>query len=101
MPMRSRSRTEMFRVTTGSLDLYRRRHTGRSPRRVICSQIHGVKNVEIDGCMEALHLCEAVDLVQVVDDVSIVLHINLWSSGTAHALSVRAIDRDGHRASAE
>jgi hypothetical protein len=24
---------------------------------------------EIDGCMEALHLCEAVDLVQVVGDV--------------------------------
>jgi hypothetical protein len=24
---------------------------------------------EIDGCMEALHLCEAVDLVQVVEDV--------------------------------
>jgi hypothetical protein len=24
---------------------------------------------EIDGCMEALHLCEAVDLVQIVEDV--------------------------------
>ena len=40
------SRTEMFRVMTRFLDLYRRQHTGRSPRRVICSQIHGVKNVE-------------------------------------------------------
>ena len=27
------------------------------------------KRDEIDGCMEALHLCEAVDLVQVVEDV--------------------------------
>jgi hypothetical protein len=29
------SRTEMFRVMTRSLDLYRRRHAGRSPRRMI------------------------------------------------------------------
>ena len=27
------------------------------------------KSDEIDGCMQALHLCEAVDLVQVVSDV--------------------------------
>jgi hypothetical protein len=27
------------------------------------------KEDEIDGCMEALHLCEAVDLVQVVEQV--------------------------------
>jgi hypothetical protein len=27
------------------------------------------KSDEVDGCMEALHLCEAVDLVQVVEDV--------------------------------
>jgi hypothetical protein len=28
------------------------------------------KKDEIEGCLEALHLCEAVDLVQIVDDVS-------------------------------
>jgi uncharacterized protein YjiS (DUF1127 family) len=28
------------------------------------------KRDEIDGCMEAFHLCEAVDLVQVVEDVA-------------------------------
>lgn len=28
------------------------------------------KNDEIEGCLEALHLCEAVDLLQIVDDVS-------------------------------
>ena len=64
------SRTEMFRVMTRSLDLYRRRHAGRSPRRVIVHKSTEFKTDEIDGCMEALHLCEAVDLVQVVESVS-------------------------------
>jgi len=64
------SRTEMFRVMTRSLDLYRRRHAGRSPRRVIVHKSTEFKDDEVDGCMEALHLCEAVDLIQVVEDVS-------------------------------
>lgn len=64
------SRTEMFRVMTRSLDLYRRRHSGRSPRRVMVHKTTEFKNDEIDGCMEAFHLCEAVDLIQVVEDVS-------------------------------
>jgi hypothetical protein len=64
------SQTEMFRVMTRSLDLYRRRHAGRSPRRVIVHKSTEFKAEEIGGCMEALHLCEAVDLVQVVEDVS-------------------------------
>ena len=63
------SRTEMFRVMTRSLDLYRRRHAGRSPRRVMIHKTTEFKRGEVDGCMEALHLCEAVDLVQVVEDV--------------------------------
>jgi len=63
------SRNEMFRVMSRSLDLYRRRHAGRSPRRVIVHKSTEFKPDEIDGCMEALHLCEAVDLVQVVEDV--------------------------------
>lgn len=63
------SRTEMFRVMTRSLDLYRRRHAGLSPRRLIVHKTTEFKPDEIDGCMEALHLCEAVDLVQVVEDV--------------------------------
>lgn len=63
------SRTEMFRVMTRSLDLYRRRHAGRSPRRVMVHKSTEFKPDEADGCMEALHLCEAVDLVQVVEDV--------------------------------
>ena len=63
------SQTEMFRVMTRSMDLYRRRHAGRSPRRVMVHKTTEFKREEIDGCMEALHLCETVDLVQVVEDV--------------------------------
>ncbi len=63
------SRTEMFRVMTRSMDLYRRRHAGRSPRRVMVHKTTEFKPDEVDGAMEALHLCEAVDLVQVVQDV--------------------------------
>jgi hypothetical protein len=63
------SRTEMFRVMTRSMDLYRRRHAGQSPRRVMVHKTTEFKPEEMDGAMEALHLCEAVDLVQVVEDV--------------------------------
>ena len=63
------SRTEMFRVMTRSLDLYRRRHAGRSPRRVMVHKNTKFKPEEIEGSMDAFHLCEAVDLVQVIEDV--------------------------------
>ena len=63
------SRTEMFRVMTRSLDLYRRRHAGRSPRRVMVHKTTEFKPDEIDGSMEAFHLCEDVDLVQIVENV--------------------------------
>lgn len=63
------SRAEMFRVMTRSMDLYRRRHAGRSPRRVMVHKTTEFKPEETDGCMEAFHLCEAVDLVQIVEDV--------------------------------
>lgn len=63
------SRTEMFRVMTRAMDLYRRRHAGRSPRRVMIHKTTEFKRDESDGCMEALHLCEALDLVQIVEDV--------------------------------
>jgi len=62
------SRTEMFKVMTRSLDLYRRRHAGQSPRRVIVHKSTEFKEDEVNGCMEAFHLCEAVDLVQVVSE---------------------------------
>jgi hypothetical protein len=62
------SRTEMFRVMTRSIELYRRRHAGRTPRRVMVHKTTEFKPDEVDGAMQALHLCEAVDLVQVVED---------------------------------
>lgn len=61
------SRTEMFRVMTRSIDLFRRRHAGRVPRRVMVHKTTEFKLDEVDGCMEAFHLCEAVDLVQIVE----------------------------------
>lgn len=64
------SRTEMLRVMTRSLDLYRRRHAGRSPRRMMVHKTTEFKTEEVDGCMDAFHLCESVDLVQIVQDVS-------------------------------
>lgn len=64
------SRAEMFRVMTRSMDLYRRRHAGRSPRRVMVHKTTQFKRDEVDGCMEAVHLCEAVDLIQIVEDVA-------------------------------
>lgn len=63
------SQTEMFRVMTRSLDLYRRRHAGRSPRSVTVHKTTEFKAEEVNGAMEAFHLCESVDLVQVVEDV--------------------------------
>lgn len=63
------SRNEMFRVMTRSMDLYRRQHAGRSPRRVFVHKTTEFKYEEVDGAMEALHLCEAVDLIQVVQNV--------------------------------
>lgn len=64
------SRDEMFRVITRSMDLYRRRHAGRTPRRVMVHKTTEFKSEETSGCMEALHLCETVDLLQIVEDVS-------------------------------
>lgn len=62
------SRTEMFRVMTRSMDLYRRRHAGHSPRRVMVHKTTEFKPEEVDGCMEAFHLCESVDLIQLVEE---------------------------------
>lgn len=64
------SRNEMFRVMTRSMDLYRRRHAGASPRRVMVHKSTEFKGEEVDGCLEALHLCETVDLVEVVSSTT-------------------------------
>ena len=75
------SQTEMFRVMSRSLDLYRRRHAGRSPRRIMVHKTTEFKADEVKGCMEAFHLCEAVDLVQVVEDVGWRVRINESAGG--------------------
>ena len=64
------SRSDMFRVMTRSMEIYRRRHAGRSPRRVMVHKNTEFRFEEIEGCMEAFHLCESVDLVQIVQDVA-------------------------------
>ena len=63
------SQNEMFRVMNRSMDLYRRRHAGRSPRRVMVHKSTEFKREERDGCLEALRVCDSVDLVQVVEHV--------------------------------
>jgi hypothetical protein len=63
------SRTEMFRVMTRAMELYRRRRAGHVPKRVMVHKTTEFKREEVEGCMEALHLCEAVELVQIVEDV--------------------------------
>ena len=63
------SQNEMFRVMNRSMDLYRRRHAGRSPKRVIVHKSTEFKREERDGCLEALRSCDSVDLVQVIEHV--------------------------------
>ena len=60
------SRTEMFRVMTRSLELYRSRHAGRVPKRIVVHKTTEFKDQEVDGCMDAFHLCESVDLIRIV-----------------------------------
>lgn len=59
----------MFRVITRSMQLYRRRHGGVSPRRVMIHKSTEFKQEEAFGCFDALPTCESIDLVQVVEDV--------------------------------
>lgn len=61
------SRTEMFRLVTRSMDLYRRRHAGRLPRHVVVHKTTEFKNDEVRGTFDALASCESVDLVQIVE----------------------------------
>jgi hypothetical protein len=51
------------------MQLYRRRHGGVSPRRVAIHKSTEFKEEEALGCFDALPTCEAIDLVQVVEDV--------------------------------
>lgn len=59
------SRAEMRRVMARSLSLYQRRHGGRSPKRIIVHKSTEFKRDEVDGCFDAFHACEQVELYQV------------------------------------
>ena len=87
------SQNEMFRVMTRSLDLYRRRHAGQSPRRVMVHKTTEFKQDEAAGAMEAFHLCEAVDLVQVVQDVGWRGAKLIRGSGTKGAAAAYPVER--------
>jgi len=59
------SRPEMRRVMARSLALYQRRHAGRSPRHVVVHKSTEFKPEEVDGCFDAWHATEGLDLIQV------------------------------------
>src|SRR3546814_11197912 len=63
------SRHEMFRVITRSMLLYRRRHGGVSPRRVMIHKSTEFREQEALGCFDALPTCNENDHVQEVADV--------------------------------
>lgn len=62
------TRPEMHRVMARCLDLYQRRHAGRSPRRIVVHKTTEFKIDEVDGCFDAFHVCEEVDLLHVQQD---------------------------------
>jgi len=60
------SRGEMRRVMARSLELFQRRHAGRSPKRLVVHKGSEFKRDEVDGCFDALESAtETVDLVHV------------------------------------
>ena len=63
------TRNEMFRVMSRSMGLYQQRHAGKIPRHITVHKTTEFKKEEIEGCMEAFHRCESVNLIQVVQDV--------------------------------
>jgi hypothetical protein len=62
------SRGEMRRVMARSLALYQRRHSGRAPRRVVVHKSTEFKRDEVHGALDALHVAEVVELIQVKQD---------------------------------
>lgn len=63
------TREDMRRLMARSLQLYQDRHAGQKPERVVVHKNSQFKDAEIDGAFEALGSADAVELVQVVQDV--------------------------------
>ncbi len=62
------SRTEMRRLMLRSLSLYQKRHSGRTPRKIVIHKSTEFKDSEVDGCFDAWKSSEGLDLIQVQDD---------------------------------
>lgn len=58
-------RAEMRRIMSRSLALYQKRHAGQTPRRVVVHKTTEFKREEVDGCFDALHSAEEIELIQV------------------------------------
>ena len=63
------SRAEMRRVMARSLSLYQRRHAGRVPKKVVIHKSTEFKSEEVDGCFDAWHSAEGLDLIHIQQDV--------------------------------
>ena len=63
-------RSEMQRIMARCLDLYQRSHGGRSPRRIVVHKTTEFKPEEVDGCFDAFHVCDEVDLLHVQQDTA-------------------------------
>jgi hypothetical protein len=63
-------RTEMRRVMARSLALYQKRHSGRTPKRVVVHKSTEFKPQEVEGCFDAWRSAEGLELVQVQQDVA-------------------------------
>ena len=59
------SREQMQRVMSRTMEIYRRKHAGTSPRRVVVHKNTEFKGEEVDGCFDALAACPEIDLVHV------------------------------------
>jgi hypothetical protein len=59
------NREQMHKVMSRTIDIYRRKHAGASPRRVVVHKNTEFKKEEVDGCFDAFAACEEVELVHV------------------------------------
>ncbi|HVE91858.1 MAG TPA: Piwi domain-containing protein [Actinomycetota bacterium] len=63
------SRDDMRRVMTRTCDLYRRRHAGRMPQRIIVHKSSRFLEEEVNGAFDALDAVAEIELVQVQGEV--------------------------------
>jgi hypothetical protein len=59
------SREQMLRVMSRTIAIYRHKHAGASPRRVVVHKNTEFKRDEVNGCFDALAACPEIELVHV------------------------------------